>query len=372
MTTSPVLGPRALNRALLARQHLLERARRPATEIIEQLVGMQAQTPTDPYLALAARLDGFEPDELGRLILDRGAVRLALMRSTIHLVTDRDALALRPVIQPVLTRNFRVGSPFGRLLDGLDLNAVVEVGRSIVDERPRTNQELGRLLSERWPGRDPTALGYAVRAFAPLVQVPPRGVWGRSGPTSLTTAEHWLGRPLDADPSPDRLILRYLAAFGPASIRDVQAWSGLTRLRDHVDRLRPGLRTFRDEHDVELFDVPDGPLPDAATTAPPRFLPVYDNVLLGHADRTRIVPAAAMASIRAENGFLATFLVDGFVAGTWRLDRRPERPVLELAAIVPIASPGREALIGEGRRLAAFVLGSAAGERLEVRFVDPA
>lgn len=342
--------------------------------MIEHLVGLQAQTPTDPYLALAARIEGFVPDELGRLVADRGAVRLALMRSTIHLVTDRDSVALRSVLQPAMERSFRTGSPFGRALAGVDLAEVTAVGRAIVEQRPRTNRELGHALRDRWPDRDPIALGYAVRAFAPLVQVPPRGIWGRSGQTRLTTAEHWLGRPLDPDPTPDRMIERYLAAFGPASVADVQAWSGLTGLREAVERLRPRLRTFRTERGTELFDVPDGLLPNPAIPAPPRFLPVYDNVLLGHADRTRIVSPEAKAFIVGQNGLLATFLVDGFVAGTWRLDRRADPPALELAAFAPIDAADRDELVAEGRRLAAFVLRpdvvGDAGHTLEIRFAE--
>jgi winged helix DNA-binding protein len=250
---------------------------------------------------------------------------------------------------------------------------VTAVGRSIVEARPRTNRELGQALRERWPDRDAIALGYAVRAFAPLVQVPPRGIWGRSGQTRLTTAEHWLGRPLDPDPTPDRMIERYLEAFGPASVPDVQAWSGLTGLREAMERLRPRLRTFRTERGTELFDVPHGLLPGPEIPAPPRFLPVYDNVLLGHADRTRIVSPAAKAFITGENGFLATFLVDGFVAGTWRLDRRADPPALKLAALAALDDRDREELVAEGRRLAAFVLGSDAvgdaGQALEIQFV---
>lgn len=342
--------------------------------MIEHLVGLQAQTPTDPYLALAARIEGFVPDELGRLVADRGAVRLALMRSTIHLVTDRDSVALRSVLQPAMERSFRTGSPFGRAHAGVDLAELTAVGRAIVEQRPRTNRELGHALRDRWPDRDPIALGYAVRAFAPLVQVPPRGIWGRSGQTRLTTAEHWLCRPLDPDPTPDRMIERYLAAFGPASVADVQAWSGLIGLREAVERLRPRLRTFRTERGTELFDVPDGLLPNPAIPAPPRFLPVYDNVLLGHADRTRIVSPEAKAFIVGQNGLLATFLVDGFVAGTWRLDRRADPPALELAAFAPIDAADRDELVAEGRRLAAFVLRpdvvGDAGHTLEIRFAE--
>jgi winged helix DNA-binding protein len=259
--SSTLLGRRALNRALLERQLLLRRVRRPAAEVVEHLVGMQAQEPRDPYVGLWTRLEDFDPGELGGLVTDRQVVRSPLMRTTIHLVSARDCLTLAPLLHPVRERNFWTGSPFGRQVKGVDVDAVLAAGRALLDEQPRTNAQLRAFMAERWPDWDPTSLAYAVHHLVPVVQIPPRGVWGQKGLPTWATTERWLGRPVEQAPSIDRVVLRYLAAFGPASTMDVQAWSGLTRLREVTDRLRPSLRSFRNEAGKELFDLPPAPTP---------------------------------------------------------------------------------------------------------------
>src|ERR671911_1971374 len=260
-----VLGPRELNRATLERQMLLRRRKLSAVEAIEHLVGMQAQAPAPPYVGLWTRLEDFHPDDLACLILERRAVRIALMRNTVHLVSARDCLALRPLMQPVFDRTLYSTRANRAHLKGVEIEALVVAGRALLEERPRTAKELGELLREQWPERDAAALARAIRHLVPLVQVPPRGVWGKSGPAAHTTAEAWLGRPLDRDPSLEEMVVRYLGAFGPATVKDAQTWSGLTRLGEVVERLRPRLSTFRDEHGRELFDLPDAPRPDPDT-----------------------------------------------------------------------------------------------------------
>ena len=249
------LSPRAVNRALLARQLMLQRERRLAADAIEHLLGMQAQVPVDPYVGLWSRLEGFDPAELSDLLDARDAVRATLMRATIHLVSARDALFLRPLLQPVPTRTFN--GQFGRKVDGVDRDALLAAGRALVEERPRTRAELRAELGARWPEHDAEALALAVTFMVPLVQVTPRGLWGRSGRATWATIEDWLGHPLEREPSFDELVLRYLAAFGPATAMDAQAWCGLTRLREVTDRLRPRLRAFRSEDGRELLDLPD-------------------------------------------------------------------------------------------------------------------
>ena len=207
------LTTRALNRALLARQLLLERTEMPVSEALEHLVGLQAQNPRDPYLSLWARLDAFDPERLSELLANRRAVRISLMRATIHLVTARDALAIRPVLQRWLERNLFKATPFGRQIEGIDLDALTAAGRELLEREPMMFTELGRRLSKRFSGYDPIALGYAVREYVPLVQVPPRGLWGESGRALHTPAEHWLGQRFGPEPDIRRLLDRYLRAL---------------------------------------------------------------------------------------------------------------------------------------------------------------
>src|SRR5215831_17067621 len=366
MPTSPgVLSLRALNRALLSRQLLLRPAPMPGTgirngparaerviETVEHLVGLQAQAPFPPYYGLWSRLAGFRPDDLAELILSRRVVRIALMRGTIHLVSARDCLMLRPLVQPALDRG--LGTLLSRPLAGVDTAALAAAGRVLVEERPLTFSELGAALSPRWPRHPPAALAQGVRALVPLVQVPPRAVWGAAGLAAHTSAEAWLGREMEPSPALGRLVTRYLAAFGPASVLDVQAWSGLTRLREVVDRLRPGLRVFRDERGAELFDLPDAPRPDPDTPVPPRFLPEFDNLILSHADRTRCISAEHRARVQQIRE-LRTFLVDGVVRGGWRIARQPGAATLLVEPYEPLSGPDAGALLAEAERLLAFV-----------------
>ncbi|MDG0794352.1 winged helix DNA-binding domain-containing protein [Cohnella ginsengisoli] len=242
LAAAPTLDRRALNRALLARQMLLRRERMTALEALERLCGLQAQAPTAPYYALWSRLEHFDPAELEGLLLGREAVRMALMRATLHLVSTRDALALRPLLQPVQDRG--LAGSFGKRLAGADADAIAALGREWTAERPQTFAELGARLAEHWPGRDPEALAAAVRARVPLVQTPPRGLWGRSGQALHAPLEAWTGLPEEASCTDEALVVRYLSAFGPASVKDMQVWSGLTKLQDAVRRLGPPARSL--------------------------------------------------------------------------------------------------------------------------------
>jgi hypothetical protein len=363
---SDLLSRRALNRALLARQLLLRRWSMTALAAIERLGGMQAQAPNAPYVGLWTRLEGFRPEELSRLLADRQAVRMAVMRGTVHLMSARDALALRPLMQPIYDRDLRVNSSFAPRIEGMDLDALRAAARTVVEQEPRTNAEIGRLLRARWPARDAGAMARAVRSLLPLVQVPPRGIWGMGGLPVLTTVEAWLGKPLARRPSATSMVMRYLAAFGPATVVDVQTWSGLARLQGTVNRLRAKLRTFHDERGRELFDLPDAPRPHPDEPAPVRFLPEYDNLLLSHADRARVVADEHRSRIMMVNGIIAgTVLVDGFVRASWKTRRDRAGAVLAVTPFGKLARKEVAEVEREGAKLLELTCGAV--ERREVQ-----
>ena len=359
MPEPPVLGQRTLNRALLARQWLLERQRRHTStaDAIEHLVGLQAQAPLSPYVGLWSRLDAFDPGDLATLLLERRAVRTWVMRATIHLLTADDVLWMWPLTHPAVAGAWR-SSQFARGLDPVQLGEILELGRTLVEERPRTRAELALLLGERFPGAPPDSLVYSVSYNVPVLQPTPRGVWGSTGPASLTTIDAWLGRPFDEQAPIDDLVLRYLAAFGPATVADMQAWSRLTGLRPAFERLRGGLWMYRDERGRELFDLPDAPLPDPDTPAPVRFLPEYDNALLGHADRTRIIPKGRRIPLPPGDGArLGTILLDGMLAGEWHLERERDgaRATIVVEPYERVDAGTRRAIEAEGLELLGLI-----------------
>jgi hypothetical protein len=241
----------------------------------------------------------------------------------------------------------------------------------LLAEQPLTTTELGTQLQQQFPDADVASLHNAMRTLAPLVQVPPRGVWGSSGLVRLATVEEWLGRPLAADPQPDAVVPRYLAAYGPASVMDMQSWSGLTRLREVFERLRPGLRAFRNEQGVELFDLPDAPRPDPDTPAPPRFLPDYDNVFLGLADRTRFFSGEDQQRDWSIDGQIpGSLLVDGVGGGIWKITRQRGAATLVIAPFRRFSRAETSAVTDEAERLLAFAAASATTR--EVRFAPEA
>jgi hypothetical protein len=317
-----VVDDRSLGRATLARQLLLERRPLGVAEAVDHLVGLQAQVPRDPYVALWSRLVGFDPGDVEDLLLSRELVRIVVLRGTIHLVTAADARRMRPLMQPVLDAELRRHREHRDELSRTDLVALADELRPFLAEQPRSVGNLRAELERRYPESDPAALAYACRNVLPLVQAPPRGLWRRSGQVTLVDLEAWVGAPLDLEATLDDLVLRYLRAFGPASVADVAAWTRLTGLGEVVERLRPGLVELRSESGRALYDLPDGDRPGPEVDAPVRLLPEYDNVLLAHADRTRFGPDHDRKRFwtSVEERGLGTLLVDGVVAGAWSVE----------------------------------------------------
>jgi hypothetical protein len=314
---------------------------------------------------------------LSDLLEARRVVRAQLLRGTIHLATARDALALRATLGPVLERMLVSGSPFGRQLvaAGVEVEEVVAAGRELLETEPRTRAELGRLLGQRWPEAPANALAQAVTFLVPVIQVPPRALWRRSGQARWAGLESWLGQSIPEGSEPDDLVRRYLTAFGPATAADLRAWSGLTGAAAVLERLRSGLTTFRDEAGRELFDVPDAPIPEPDRPAPIRFLPVYDNALLAHADRTRIVPEPHRRRVLVLDMIsFGSVLVDGFGAAIWRVqrDRKAGSATLDVALLEPLASAAADDVGVEGERLLAFLEPAATARSVRIRQLSTA
>jgi hypothetical protein len=361
------LSLQSLNRATLHRQWLIERQDATALEAIEHLVGMQAQSPLAPYVGLWTRLNGFDPAELARLIEDREAVRGSMMRATIHLMSSRDFLAFRPLIQPRLEREVFQNMTYGRhRLEGLDIDAVLKAGTERMAEGPATAVQLREHLAPLWPDRDPAALAHAVRCLLPTIQTPPRGIWGKGGNPAMSTADLWLGSPVAANPSADDLVRRYLAAYGPASVADAQNWSSLTRLSEVFDRL--DLRTYTDaESGRTLYDLPDIDLPDEDTEVPTRFLPEYDNLLLSHADRTRWIDTATRQSLTLQEVLTrGSTLHNGQATALWKLTKSTKtQATLEIQPITKLPRSTRKEIEAEATNLMIFTSPTADHE---VRF----
>jgi hypothetical protein len=345
------LDRRTLNRTLLDRQLLLERPALGVPDAVAHLLGLQSQTPSSPYPGLWTRLARFDFAELGALLTQRRVARLALMRGTVHLVTAADALLLRPWLQPALDRRLS-SSQWARGIAGVDRAELVAHARRLLTEQVLGPAELRTALGEHFPDADPASLVNAVRVWVPLVQVPPRGLWGATGQPRYALADDWLGAPL-TPPDPAALVRRYLAAYGPATPADMQKWSGLTGLKHLFTTL--GLRTYTaPDGRTPLYDLPDATLTDPSLPVPARYVADFDNLLLSHADRTRILAEAHRPRVMTVNGIIrGTILIDGFVAGTWRFTRTKSRAAVIVTPFVPLRPADRETLTREGTRLLA-------------------
>lgn len=355
--TADTLTRRQLNRATLARQLLLARERVSTVEAVERLCGMQAQEAKPPFVGLWTRLEGFRREDLHAALHERAVVRAMAMRATLHLMSAEGYRAHRTALQPVMTQAMRV---LRERAEGLDLEKLLPVARTLLGQRPRTFAALRALLQEEFPHVNERALGYAVRTQLPLVMVPTTDRWAFPSVADFTLAETWLDAPVSDDAAPDALVLRYLAAFGPATAADVQTWSGLTGVGRVLKALRPRLRVFQDEHGRELFDLPAAPRPDEDVAAPPRFLPEFDNLVLAHADRTRVLADEHRGLVVTKNlRVRATFLVDGFVGGSWDVHRTRKAATLRLAPFQALPRRAVSQLAEEGEALLRFAAGDA-------------
>jgi hypothetical protein len=362
--TPNVLTRRALNRALLARQMLLRREQATALGAIERLVALQAQVARPPFVGLWTRVRDFERAELAKALHDRKAVRVTSLRGTLHVMTSADYLALRGALQPMLAKGAL--SILRDRAKGIDMDAILAEGRKFFGKTPTTFDVLRTHLEAKFRGLDERAMAYIIRTHVPLVQVPTDATWAYPAAADFALADTWLSKKVSLEPTGlEKLVCRYLGAFGPATPADAQAWSGIAGLREVFESMRPSLVTFRDERKRELFDLPDAPRPDEDSEAPVRFVPDYDNVVLGHDDRSRIVADEHRSRVTLKNLIVrATFLVDGVVAGTWKSERKRKSAVLVIEPFGAVTKRVRSALEEEGENLLRFLEDDAADREI--------
>ncbi|PXX64102.1 winged helix DNA-binding protein [Nocardia tenerifensis] len=353
------LSLRELNRTLLVRQMLAQRVAMTPLDLVRHLVAVQGQEPNWPYVGLWTRLTDFAHDDLAALLRERKLVRSTMIRRTVHLADAHDFRWLRPTVRPVV--HAALQAPYFRdEIEGIDLDELAAAGREALSGRIMSRADLGQLLGERFPDRHTRRLAESVEQLVPIVHSPVTGAWGKWRNRSVTVAlaEEWIGEPMAA-PDEETLILRYLAAFGPATVADMQAWAGVTRLAEVVDEMRTRLRVFTDDQHRVLFDLPEAPLADPNLPVPVRFLPAFDNALLGHKDRRRIISDEDRRRIAKEaSGGVPMYLVDGFVHGRWSLDDT----TIRVTPWHPLSATDAEELRTEAERLLAFVVPGQEGK----------
>jgi hypothetical protein len=362
-----ILTTRHLNRALLARQMLLARERRPIIGAVEHLVALQAQVARPPFVGLWTRLSGFERSDLLSALHKRTIVRGTALRGTLHVMTARDFIGLRGAMQPAMTEGLR--ALLKERVADLDLKALHRTTRAFFSRGPASFDALRQHIKEKDPTADERAMAYAARITLPTVQVPVAGTpWGFPTSADFALADEWLKKPIDTEDAPaDALVRRYLAAFGPATVRDAQAWCFLKNLGEVFERMRKKLVTFRDEKKRELFDLPDAPRPDPDTPAPVRFIAEFDNLLLSHDDRTRIVATAHRGKVYSKNLIVpGTVLVDGMVAATWKMTRKKTSAALDVAPFAKVDRQTKAAIEAEGEALLRFLEPEASGRSVRL------
>lgn len=361
------LSLRELNRSTLARQFLLERADVPPGEAIKRLVGLQAQSARPPYVGLWTRVKNFARDDLATAIEQKTIVKATFLRGTLHLTTADDYMKFRASLQPVLTD--ALAQIIKQRAASVDIPKLVNATKEFMLDKPRSFAEISTLLTSLVPEGDPGAMRYAVRTHLPMIQVPTDTCWSYPGNPSFTPADAWLETALPTSEHLPDLVKRYLAAFGPATVRDMQTWSYLTDLQPVFETLRSELVIHRSDRGRELFDLPDSPIEPADAHAPFRFLPEFDNLLLAHQDRARVMPNAYRSKVYLPGlRVAATVLIDGFVAATWTTERVKQTASLLVRPFQPLRKQTRTALTDEGEQLVRFVEPDA--HTFEVRLVE--
>ena len=352
---TPPLTLADLNRATLARQMLLARESIKPLRAIERLAGLQAQWPKPPHVGLWSRIEGFEREHLLALLRGHDAVRASMMRGTLHVVSAKDYVALRPALQPMLTRG--VLAVLRERIKGIVVDEIAAEARELLAAGPLTFEKTRDALAKLHPRADVRAMGFVARLSLPLVQVPTdTDAWGFPTSPAFALAETWIGEKLASSGTLEGLVLRYLAAFGPAAASDVQTWSGVQGAKEALETLRPKLVVLQDERRRELFDLPKAPRPGAGAVAPARFLPEFDNLVLAHTDRRRFVADAHRKRVYLPGLRVApTILVDGFVAGTWGAARKKKEAVLTVEPFEALSKKTKADLEPEAERLVRFV-----------------
>ena len=344
--------PRSLNRALLARQLLLKREKIAVVDAVEQLLAVQAQLARPPYVALWTRLQGFRRDDLTAALVKRTLVRATSLRGTIHLTSAADFLRFRTTIQPGLDKG--LASILKERIEDTDLDAVLAAGRTFFDA-PQTFDALRDHFQTRFPKLDTRAIAYCTRLRMPTVQVPDDSPWGFPGQADFVAAERWLKKKPAAKADAAALVTRYLAAYGPASIADAQAWLGLHDLKPVFAALAKTLTTIPGLKRADLFDLPDAPRPSEDTPAPLRFLPDYDSAVVARADG-RIVPPEQRSRVFLSALRVApVVLVDGFAAATWKVERKKDVATLTVTPFTRLSAAAKAEIEREGTALVKFV-----------------
>ncbi len=361
-----VLDLRQLNRATLARQSLLERSAEPVADLVRRAGGLQAQLPSAPTIGLWSRLAGFTSDHLQAAVREGKLVRGTTLRGTLHLHEVDDYRALRMSVQSFLDT---AANGMRRRMEPDDFEAALELGRAQFAAGPITVAELKRTLAESLPRSEAQALANVSRLLLQLLIVPdpdsPHG-WRVNAP--FVDARSIVGDTL-APPDPEHVVRRFLEVLGPGSAKDAGVWSSVRGLRKVMQEMhdRGELITVATWDGGELYDLPDAPRPDGDVVVPPRFLPMWDNLLLSHADRSRVLDPAHKAYLASKNGMPPpAFLVDGFVAGRWKAERDGARAELVLTPFGRIPAAAEDPLVAEGEALLRFLEPDAGSYRVRV------